>query len=59
MNCPSKLYPECWHGCPDKDTCADRDMTKEDPMTEEEEERFIQIVSQLGGSRANNNIQNR
>ena len=51
MNCPSKLYPECWYGCPDKDTCLDRDLTKDYPMTLEEEERFNQIVNKLGGDK--------
>lgn len=48
MNCPSQLYPKCWYGCPDKDVCEDF-HSGDDPMNLEEEEKFNQILSKLGG----------
>ena len=45
--CPSKLYPECWLDCPEKESCPDK-SGYDDPMTPAQEERFCGIVSQLG-----------
>ena len=28
MKCPSKQYPECWSGCPEKPTCSEQEKVE-------------------------------